>query len=281
MDVLLAGYGSSSSDEEVENQQQDDRSQEERRTASLNTASAVVHQDSAAQTKRELAGSVQIVPAGTAQSTLFVRSVPHVRGNWAGHVFLQIQGGNQWRRQTKKSVERFRQRLQGAGWSGPLVVSEGLHVSLSRPFFLQLASIENFVKQLKQRLASERQLMLTVTNQERLLVNEEQTRSFLCWSVAAPSLLRLIHLVDGVLENYQQPKYYESPQFHVSLASVPGNVESLLQEDRCAGEDSHESSSEEASDSTSEECHHHWHVPVSCLHCSFGTTKLYRIDLLS
>jgi hypothetical protein len=68
--------------------------------------------------------------------------------------------------------------------------------------------------------------------QPEMLVNDEHTRSFWTLPVRKTStttppwstLLRLVQQVNDVLRKIQQPTYYESPIFHVSLASCAGNV---------------------------------------------------------
>lgn len=60
-----------------------------------------------------------------------------------------------------------------------------------------------------------------------LLVNDEKTRSFLTVGVGAgcgERLRRLVASVDAVLARYRQPTYYVDPKFHVSVASLQGDV---------------------------------------------------------
>lgn len=226
------------------------------------------------------------------QKVLFTRSVPHVRGNWAGHVFLRLdeQGLHGLARRSISTLQRL---LETAGWEGTIVshvprtttesgddsscesgsehaaASPGdLHVSLSRPFYLQLASIQSFVADLKDSLSHERAMTLVVGG-PKVLVNDDGTRTFWSRSVEmTQSARRLLHQVDEVMLKYKQPTYYDPPLMHVSLASVPGNVESILS--RGLKQLKEESDDEEGPIL----------VRVCQVHCTFGTTKEFSIDLI-
>lgn len=250
--------------------------------------------DSAA--KETTPGHVKLIDSTEAEpSDLFVREVPHTRGNWAGHVFIEIPSSS-FRRRANTSVAAFCSRLEQAGWTGTVLSqTSNLHLSLSRPFFLQQSSIESFVQSLRQRLSFERRTELAVKG-EKLLVNDSGTRSFWCWSLTSnPSVKRILSSVDGVLREYKQTTYYESPEFHVSLGSLPGNVQELLERHARSMEacqdstDRHELASgahDEEGDSSSDDGNIASNegpliISIDHIHITFGTTKSFRIDLLS
>jgi hypothetical protein len=115
---------------------------------------------------------------------------------------------------------------------------------------------------------------------EKLLVNDETTRSFWCWKlIENPSITRILKHVDNVLTDYEQDPYYESPEFHVSLASLAGNVHDLfyLQQQIDKGNKVASDSTEKDEDDDDND------VPlilsVDHVYCTFGTTKTYKIDL--
>lgn len=61
-----------------------------------------------------------------------------------------------------------------------------------------------------------------------LLVNDERTRSFLTVGLGhgcEERLRRLVSSVDEILTKYKQQTYYADPRFHVSVASLRGDVE--------------------------------------------------------
>lgn len=242
------------------------------------------HDDgNAAMQKATTRGHVQLIDStetGEVATDLFVREVPHTRGNWAGHVFVKIPSS--FGRRARTSVTAFCSRLEEAGWTGTVLShTPNLHLSLSRPFFLQQSSIESFVQSLQQRLSHERRTRLVVTG-EKLLVNDSGTRSFWCWSLSKnASIQRILSHVDAVLIEYQQDTYYESPEFHVSLASLPGNVEELLRQYDTRQTDGSASVGSKSDDNDSDQDDSDGPLIVTIDHVcvTFGTTKFYRIDL--
>ncbi|KAG7359457.1 hypothetical protein IV203_034555 [Nitzschia inconspicua] len=177
------------------------------------------------RTKRPKNGCVEISSSSQVPPETFERSVPHRRGHWAGHVKIPVTKSLP-SLERKQSVQYFRKMLERQGHSGVLVEHESFHISLSKPFSLQVSQIESFVQQLSQRLVQDvREFNVCVDTTGTILVNEEGTRSFWCWTVhPSPSLMRSVRHVDSVLARYNQPSYYQPAHFHISVASFPGNV---------------------------------------------------------
>lgn len=227
--------------------------------------------------ERTLPGRVRLVTSCT-EDDLFIRKVPHTPGNWASHVFVKVSLCHVG--SARKSVARFCSRLENAGWTGTVLSHEAnLHLSLSRPFFLQLSSIESFVRSLKKSLMHEHSTKLLVTG-ETLLVNDERTRSFWCWKLTEnPSITRILKHVDKVLTDYKQDPYYEAPEFHVSLASLAGNVQDLFPSQRHANEADRVASADSADEEEDADSNVPLILSVDHVYCTFGTTKTYRIDL--
>mmetsp|Transcript_10999 Transcript_10999/g.16067 ORF Transcript_10999/g.16067 Transcript_10999/m.16067 type:complete len:299 (+) Transcript_10999:80-976(+) len=245
--------------------------------------------------------------SASSNDKLFVRSVPHVRGNWAGHVFIDLkvyQSNADLQEAVTVSIRELanrlmvatRQRKQSAG-DGPsssssssvstttggtstlqllqpqtIVRHEDLHVSLSRPFFLQLASLESFVRDLQSEL-THRPFALTVRfKKHKILVNDERTRTFWCWHVdTTPPLLHLIESIDHIMSEYRQPTYYDPPSFHVSVASVAGNMamEGYGMKDSATENDSDDDDDDDCVTT----------ILVRAISCTFGTTKEFSIPL--
>jgi len=196
-----------------------------------------------------------------APESIFRRAVPHISGNWAGHVFVNL-ASNSW--PIQPAMETFRQSLQTAGYSGPMIVQQlPFHLSLSRTFYLQISFVDSFVQALCERLKNQTSFSIRVIPDNRILCNDDQSRSFLVWSIQPTrALLPLVREIDTVLQQYQQPIYYQTPHFHVSLASFAGDVSHLELEPL-----NNESSS--------------FVVQIDQIQCTFGTTKSYTIPLSS
>jgi len=216
--------------------------------------------------KSKARGTVKLVRQSETSPSFFVRGVPHRRGHWSGHIYVPVRLSDE---HTNESLDFFRRQLEEQGLSGTLVKHDHLHLSLSRPFSLQIAFIESFVQKLSDQLEHEPSMNLFLDGRTgQLLVNDEQTRSFWGWKVEPnTALTRLIQTVDTVLEEYNQPPYYKPPKFHVSLASIIGDVNEVVNN----------------SMSLKRGCDHgSWHcLPVNQIVCKFGTTKTFKIDLQS
>lgn len=103
---------------------------------------------------------------------------------------------------------------------------EQLHMSLSKPFYLQKQSIPSFLKDLKQRIQKyHNTLILHLVKKTEILSNEDRSRSFLTVPIVPSvstnvnSIRNVVALIDEVLEKYGASKYYNDAKFHVSIAS--------------------------------------------------------------
>lgn len=110
----------------------------------------------------------------------------------------------------------------------------GQHLSLSRTVYLRSHHIEPFVTDLRTALSWARAFTVRFGGGRDggrggvLLVNDERTRSFLTVPIVKGGeerLIRLVRSVDEVLKRYRQPVYYKEPLFHLSVASMRGDVE--------------------------------------------------------
>jgi len=196
---------------------------------------------------------------------------------------------------------------QAAAASSEQEQEEELHISLSRPFYLQAANLEPFVQCLGTKLSQAAvppfALSLPGLNYDgdsppcSLLHNDERTRSFAVQPVVAapPSALReIVRHVDSCLALYRQPPYYDPPVFHVSLASfvpavAPAHEEAAVRLAACwknsgsRGTNNDESSlplgGENDSASSGEEEDDDGQHFITEIYCKFGTTKVYTIPL--
>jgi len=212
---------------------------------------------------------------------VFIRTTPHTRGNWSGHVFCQVHHQDQ-EEASSFMIQGFRNELARVGWTGAIILhaKDDLHVSLSRPFVLQQANIENFVRELTNQLMGVPKTTLHVMScyqnkHPLLLVNDSGTRSFWGWSLSTnPVMQHIIACVDRALAKYQQPAYYDPPLLHVSLASIPGVVPPEFSTERIV----------DWMNMSTDICDEEGiilpnPVPVEQVICTFGTTKKYIISL--
>ena len=232
---------------------------------------------------------IEIVPSQQADPETFVRSTPHIVGNWAGYIYAAVPIKNECLQDAmSESVVRFQHYLCQIRYPGNQLVSHldhpTLHLSLSRHFALQLSSIESFVEKLQKRLQLLPTTTIRLSSSEEILVNDDKTRSFWTWPIATnAALLAIVEEINAVLKIYNQLRY-DPPKFHVSLASVVGDI---IRHHVTNANDSNDgffkhggppADSNATSTSATTEVHY---IRVKEIECSFGTTKKYRIQLKS
>jgi 2'-5' RNA ligase len=228
-------------------------------------------------TKKPRRGSTSIVSSSQASPSTFQRSIPHQRGHWAGHIMVPVRCFS--RGSIHQSVLTFQRRLEEHGYSGPVVQHDERHLSLSKCFSLQAGNVEPFVQKLTERLSEERSTRLYVNRSGDILINDEKTRTFWGWQVQPNAVLRrLVAHVDEILQQYNQPLYYENPTFHISLASLAGTVYPFHHRDD--DEESSNASEDKENDSDDSDDDKDCMI-VDRVHCKFGNCKTYQIKLQS
>lgn len=228
--------------------------------------------------KKQKRGKVTLIqPHESSHKNLFERRQPHIQGNWAGHVFITIpkKFAAVLESQQQRAADWWKDCLEGDDWTGPMLLHKqagaddssfsGMHVSLSRPFYLQRGSIDSFVNTLRERLKyTEKGCFRLQYGGTKLLTNDENTRTFLVWPIRDSDgfLTALVKDVDAVLERYGAPLYYRPAQFHVSVASIPrGSSDTVISTRK----------QDEGDESVV--------IPVVDIQCTFGTTEEFSIPL--
>jgi hypothetical protein len=113
----------------------------------------------------------------------------------------------------------------------------------------------------------------------RIFTNDQKTRTFVSLDVARgrAETCAAIQAVDGVLARYGQPKYYEDPQPHATVASALGNCMSATTEHELA-----KKFFSEQETARHEGCEHAraTAIRIRTVHCKIGN-KLFQIPLKS
>lgn len=153
-----------------------------------------------------------------------VRTFPHERGNWATHVYVPYEAGEDF-------LELLDVLLPHSQTYVPrLVRMEAFHVSLSQSVVLRHHWILPFVQALKDRVASFQRFCFTA-NQVKIYTNQEKTRTFVGLEVTSghAQFLDLVSEVDRVMEEFDLPTFYQDPSFHISLAWCVGDARLQLE----------------------------------------------------
>ncbi|GAA5828266.1 hypothetical protein JCM5353_003978 [Sporobolomyces roseus] len=165
------------------------------------------------------------------------RAHPHVQGQWAAHVYLELELDSALRRLLKKAVDASSESFASEDihflFDPPPLNTEGrrsddslstLHISLSRPLYIQtnqkvdlrasVAKVANSIVGFSSRYAS-----------FGMLENDEKNRRFLAIEIGQgyEQLKNLVRKLDVELDQMRLPTYYENPRFHTSIAwtSIP------------------------------------------------------------
>jgi len=181
----------------------------------------------------------------------------------------------------------------------------GMHISLSKPFFLQHQNIESFISNLTKRFEKcfdpfhvmfepnavndpddSNTASSSPSCQIQVLVNPRGTRSFLTLPMNTNStekIIDLIHATDDVMKEYNMPTFYPQPKIHVSVASAVGNLNELYGEnsDTTAAADANVEMKEEDTTTTTKPSAHPISTPkpppimfhVKSIQCDFGQSE--------
>ena len=220
------------------------------------------------------------------QQPVFLRTVPHIDGNWSGFVCIPLGGVLSHHQGFQIFVNSYQEALErkysnhNSNIKFDTVVHNhsqlDLHISLSKVFYLQSAVLNSFERELRERLRFQHQFSIVLDSESiddgkvnvEVLVNDERSRTFFSLPVVmgCENIKRLISCADEVLRKYQLAPYYESPKFHVSFASMLGDVSGLD-----LGLD--------LDDLDDDFQHAKIALLVNKIKCKLGNTKLLCIDL--
>ncbi|KAB0384935.1 hypothetical protein FD755_006852 [Muntiacus reevesi] len=148
-----------------------------------------------------------------------VRTFPHERGNWATHVYIPYEAGEEF-------LDLLDALLCHAQTYVPrLVRMEAFHLSLSQSVVLRHHWILPFVQALKDRVASFQRFCFTA-DRVKIYTNQEKTRTFVGLEVTSghAHFLDLVAEVDRVMEEFDLSTFYQDPSFHISLAWCVGDA---------------------------------------------------------
>lgn len=154
-----------------------------------------------------------------------VRSFPHVEGNWATHVFIEVE----WNSNFFDFVNRVLDLVKPV----PFHALPEFHISLSRTVAIRHHWIEPLVDSLRIHLKTIK-ASLSDLSTVKLFTNDEKTRTFLCLEISEEDtdvLKGYVEAVDKSFAEFKLQKYYENPSFHISIGWCLGDVTAQISED--------------------------------------------------
>ncbi|KAJ2556247.1 Transporter of the ATP-binding cassette (ABC) [Coemansia sp. RSA 1933] len=172
----------------------------------------------------------------------------HVSGGWAGHVYLAVKESAGLRRISQSCIDKICRWSGDAGTgkaeteergmretfaTGKDVGSrvrrvEGLHVSLTRVFYLQEHEILAFVEALERAVLAAGCCGAFAVGFSRVSVyaNETGSREFVGLDVGSGKerLARMVGAVDGVMRRFGKEPFFSNARFHVSVVRAEGGA---------------------------------------------------------
>lgn len=152
---------------------------------------------------------------------LRTRTFPHTRGNWATSIYIKIPDN------IKDEIEQIQiwlstkineiLKCQHVDKLLNIHTEQNPHISLSKVgVTLQLHWINDFTATLKEKLKRLKSSYVTF-GEVQMFMNESKTRIFIGLQTFADELSKYVSNIDGVLQDFGQPIFYETPKFHTSL----------------------------------------------------------------
>lgn len=175
-----------------------------------------------------------------------VRSFPHVKGNYALHVFIPVHVPNAARKEAAQFLKKVSFSVPGLHVVDVDIPLENLrnddqklesialgrefHISLGRTVPIRVHQIDSVVTMLRQKLQSQKRYWIDFSKWE-VFVNDDHTRTFLSIEVITGGLSEITAQIQAVNEAYKLhnlPEFYKDPRPHISLAWASGDVSALL-----------------------------------------------------
>ena len=153
-----------------------------------------------------------------------IRCFPHVRGNWATCVFVELKP---YLLQDLRTVqEKLHQNLGDPN----VKIQPDLHLSVSRVVTFQLHWIELFLRKITSEIKLKvRKFPLYWEPELKVFVNDDKTRTFVGICVRNDAMLKeMVKILDKELVELKLQPFYDPPVFHVSLLWALGNREKEL-----------------------------------------------------
>lgn len=156
------------------------------------------------------------------------RQFAHQEGNYPTHVYCVLRPKLPQElkdvidKVTEKCNEEFGELVTKRGFvreGGEKDGEASVHISLSRPFALRYHQIQPLVSAITRRIAGAFRFEISMP-ECIVLSNDDKSRVFAALRVGrgCSAVISLIKHVDGVLESFGLPTYYEDPIPHASVA---------------------------------------------------------------
>lgn len=149
-----------------------------------------------------------------------MRQVPHVKGNWASHVYIRPH----LEADQLEMIETIKGAMSNMLPEKAIHMEESPHISLSRTFYLQQWQLERAQMRIGDILSRVDRPPISFHRLNHYQ-NDDQSRSFLaldCDSESSRWIVDVIRQVDGEIVRLGGERYYEEPRIHMSILWAVG-----------------------------------------------------------
>ncbi|KAH8554292.1 hypothetical protein BGW37DRAFT_518026 [Umbelopsis sp. PMI_123] len=139
-----------------------------------------------------------------------IRTVPHTEGQWPTHVYIEVKCSNE--------IKAVAFHVDAS----PVTVdcpNDKFHISLSKCLYLKEFQFDTFKSQIRNGIKSIKPFAFSFAAIAPL-TNEVNTRSFCSLEVGYGynEMEKCMAVIDRIAERHRQPKFYQPPRFHASIA---------------------------------------------------------------
>ncbi|GAB1605353.1 U6 snRNA phosphodiesterase-like, partial [Argonauta hians] len=145
-----------------------------------------------------------------------IRSFPHLAGNWATHVYINVERSDDFVELQTLLLSQLESLVE-------LKPFFDLHISLSKTVSIRHHWIQPLTDSLSAAFLDANRTSCVFCG-VKLYRNEEKTRSFLALQVTSGTLRHYISCVDRAFKDFNLPPFYSDPSFHVSIGWCLGDV---------------------------------------------------------
>lgn len=147
-----------------------------------------------------------------------IRSFPHLEGNWATHIFIEVELNEDLLELQQLLFSQLKPYTE-------LKPMNHYHISLSKTVAIRHHWIQPLTDGLSKAFQEFSRTFCTF-HSVNFFCNEEKTRTFLILEVNSNTdiLINYIVEVDKVFKEFNLPPFYTNPSFHISIGWNIGNI---------------------------------------------------------
>ena len=148
-----------------------------------------------------------------------IRNIPHIDGNFSCSIYFKIKPSKKIQKIKEKISEKLKENsLYSKEFHFTELNFNEYHITISKVFFLKFHQINNFLKNFKEKLISNKFLInefnLILINSCKFLNNDQKTRFFLTLELIKSNKFKdFILFTNAILKEFNFPPFYQVDLF--------------------------------------------------------------------